>query len=544
MSSFPHALKNPSIGGQLQHEILWCRRIQTRMSRYTYARLQDALEAFRDSEPYRTRRGLGARNLERHLRSYDTRKAFGPFVARSVGIWVDRDDSGDYDPGQEKKRGAGGFMPKSRRAKRQAEEVGFHGDGNSNAKRVKTRTWQRGCQRGKTKKVTFKLNSEKGKKMLRGIRDDTKGGDRLCKRSDVNHTSLEQLPGPSGPLENDQASLSPCSRRHSSPKLEKDEEDEFASFGIRLRTRAVPAPNHLDVERKCAACDQCRRAKKRCSVRRSQTGPCHSCRREIIPCTFEMLHTTESQAETKSVEAGASQPITASSTPFETQGYTTTLTTHWCHPVDYEFKVPADFSRLCHFCSDPRYGIFGLGRITIEVIAYPDSVAYEELGGGHREAGTDPTRMCISCGIERLRISRCEKHEIFALSCDEKTFDKIGAFNDLRHKSVRHPWCSLCYNPAFHSCAREQTRDRFGRPVTPSTSAEEREGCGLWLCSECAGDVHHYGMNRSNLEFVIRECGRQLRADFDFLFAGSDLHKAHEQRMKRLSEQLIRRCCS
>ena len=87
-------------------------------------------------------------------------------------------------------------------------------------------------------------------------------------------------------------------------------------------------------------------------------------------------------------------------------------------------------------------------------------------------------------------------------------------------------WCNFCISPAFYACGAPQQYDKFGRPA-PS-GARRENGCGLLLCLACADALGQSGMDRMKLEEQVRVRGNwRIRADMEFLFHGSDLHKAY-----------------
>ncbi|KAB8079305.1 hypothetical protein BDV29DRAFT_164786 [Aspergillus leporis] len=60
----------------------------------------------------------------------------------------------------------------------------------------------------------------------------------------------------------------------------------------------------------------------------------------------------------------------------------------------------------CHWFSNFRYGLLGLRKKTIDVLDFGDG-RYIEIGGGHVAQGHEPSRMCVVCALERIRIMRC-----------------------------------------------------------------------------------------------------------------------------------------
>ncbi|KAK5451346.1 hypothetical protein LTS15_008110 [Exophiala xenobiotica] len=79
------------------------------------------------------------------------------------------------------------------------------------------------------------------------------------------------------------------------------------------------------------------------------------------------------------------------------------ITTCWAHPINFQHLKTNGSD--CDFCRDFRFGIYGYGRITVDVIQHPNS-ALHEIGKGHCSTGKgcglklceDCTTKVMSCG--------------------------------------------------------------------------------------------------------------------------------------------------
>lgn len=90
------------------------------------------------------------------------------------------------------------------------------------------------------------------------------------------------------------------------------------------------------------------------------------------------------------------------------EGSLETISTKFAHPIrfNYEGQDP------CHFCSDIRFSMFGLGSTEVEVVVWNDGRGLDEISGGHRGQGIESTRMCVSCTTSRIPIVMCGKHKL------------------------------------------------------------------------------------------------------------------------------------
>ena len=137
--------------------------------------------------------------------------------------------------------------------------------------------------------------------------------------------------------------------------------------------------------------------------------------------------------------------------------------------------------------------------------------------------------MCIMCALHRFQICRCAKHDIVPIAglCpgDFDYPQAVQNFSTPGALAFNH-WCNFCISPAFFACGTPQQYNKVGQLVT--TGARMEKGCGLFLCPECAAELGKLGMDRDKLAEQIRRRGSwKARADMEFLFHGSDLHKAY-----------------
>ncbi|KAL2441400.1 hypothetical protein ABEF95_014530 [Exophiala dermatitidis] len=225
----------------------------------------------------------------------------------------------------------------------------------------------------------------------------------------------------------------------------------------------------------------------------------------------------------------------------EATGRIVVITTPWAHPVQYK-HIPTK-TKPCHFCLDFRYGIYGYGQITVEVIKYPsiqgqDTGAgqYEETGNGHRARGREATRMCVSCALSRLYISRCDNHRFkqFLNHSPERLLQYNGQVQvQPSHPPLKvgaYPTCSICPEAALWKCCSNQQYDKVGRALSPEHC--HGQGCGLVLCDECRANV----IRKGGLTLPVKGL---CRADVEFLFPGSPLHMAYGKLAIDLSTYLL-----
>lgn len=173
----------------------------------------------------------------------------------------------------------------------------------------------------------------------------------------------------------------------------------------------------------------------------------------------------------------------------------------------------------------------GLGRRAVEVIDFGDG-RYVEMNGGHVKDGHEPSRMCVTCALERIHVVNCTRHYIIPLKGYKvDTFDFDAAYNSLIPSPGQlpkqiSPWCSLCPNPAFFGCCTLQLVNKYQEPVKQPTSPHAR-GCGLLLCERCELLMRAY---RGNLAKVVAKNDQAnaefgSRADVVYVLPGNDLYR-------------------
>ena len=236
-------------------------------------------------------------------------------------------------------------------------------------------------------------------------------------------------------------------------------------------------------------------------------------------CSFELpLTPTKTNARPKATRSLA----VASTNGIDPKAFSKTIETYWAHPI--AFCQSPTVALPCHFCQDHRYGLFGYGKKTVEVIAYPNSAKFEELGNGHRADSCEPTRMCGSCVLDKYQISSCG-HGTIAPICHEMLLEGLdGASSEetvqfLFHESCQLaellvPECSICLSAGFFACSHPQSVNKFHE-------AEGKEsGCGLVLCKDCTS-AWYMTHNLADMARKAEQEGRILRADAEFLMPDS-----------------------
>ena len=251
---------------------------------------------------------------------------------------------------------------------------------------------------------------------------------------------------------------------------------------------------------------------------------------------INMGNTLDTAISLSDTSSPPTSPITGSR--FDAD-YTTTIVTNWAHPVSFQHQ-PKSTGLPCHFCDDFRYGLFGLGTLTVEVAWDHGAKSYIEISGGHTGAGREASRMCAICALERLRIRFCGH------GCSGKrTGDDMASKHQLREMPAWRggtrawmtqlqmkrmdpgysgrpalPPCHLCLKPATARCGRVQERNTALQPLKDAELG--RQGCGLRLCEPCRDKVEGAGGRWVKGEIL----GKFERADAEFLFAGGLLERA------------------
>ena len=326
-------------------------------------------------------------------------------------------------------------------------------------------------------------------------------------------------------------------------------------------TKALKQLSRIPLGRRFVNCTQCRRAKKWCSLRAGQEGPCNRCKTSSISCTFESLRSGPDKGKSRVDIVPTQEQLLASNSikdkhsvfedlfnvsyndknpvfdnPFanETpQLITKQITTRLAHPISFNFTPShPDDTPHCHWCTDILHGLLGLGILTVTVMAlttnngHESSAGYTELDGGHTSLGHLPSRMCPSCTLERFTIIACETHELSLLSTVPSTPIDQDRIMEVLSGEVKATWewCSICPSPALYECCRPSS-------LWLADAGEDLEsvGCGLKLCEDCAIILTECA---GNLEEAVwrkmEEAGAEgnefaVRADAEFLTRGGEL---------------------
>ncbi|KAL4897953.1 hypothetical protein BDV59DRAFT_52662 [Aspergillus ambiguus] len=280
------------------------------------------------------------------------------------------------------------------------------------------------------------------------------------------------------------------------------------------------------------ACEACKRAKEPCSYEiddRDHELPCKRCRTAEDFCIAgPERDKPNSTLPAKEIQADSSKsgPPSSPTAPFSNSAGSHVIRTALAHPVNFTYAPPEDGSRPCDWCDQFAYGIVGLGMRTVEV-SDPGDGRFLELKGGHVAQGHDPSRMCVTCALERIHIMRCPGHQIVALKGYEaESFDFEAAFGTLAPGQKKiNPWCSLCIEPAFYGCAAIQSVNLFQERI--DASSPEAVGCGLLLCEKCnmlmkaLGDVSRVVANNEARD------PDGSRADVCFLLPDNALYRCY-----------------
>lgn len=210
------------------------------------------------------------------------------------------------------------------------------------------------------------------------------------------------------------------------------------------------------------------------------------------------------------------------------------IATSWSHPINFQY-----LRNPCDFCSDFRFGVVGLGVMKTRVRVKDDGRGYEEISGGHRSKGRKATKMCVACALDRLLITRCAAHMVEPIP-GHNTFKKSDVsiyINELSGKSKEksaspsHPVCSLCWGLASWRCCSKQSTDKY---LNPQPQNGGLMGCGLLMCCACkSAIVINKGVLAERRLVNLRHkqgVDLPLRADVEFLFPGSLLRKSYGEK--------------
>ncbi|KAI4260669.1 MAG: hypothetical protein L6R42_003959 [Xanthoria sp. 1 TBL-2021] len=306
-------------------------------------------------------------------------------------------------------------------------------------------------------------------------------------------------------------------------------------------TKSLRKLSRIPLGRRFVNCTQCRQAKKWCSLRGGQEGPCNRCKTSGISCTFESLRSTLKKGIVQLEEVPPSLTDTKGkradvfNDPFAAviaQPVIKTITARLAHPISFNFTPShVEDTPYCHWCADILHGLLGLGTLTVTVMGLTtitgreSSAGYTELEGGHTSLGHLPSRMCPECTLDRFSIIACSSHSLSALPSASRPIDQNRLMDALTGEcKAEWDWCSICPSPEVYSCNCPSSMwlEDLGEDL-------ERVGCGLKLCEDCAILLTECNGNleeavwkrmeeatRSGNEFAVR-------ADAEFLTRGGEL---------------------
>ena len=434
---------------------------------YTQERLSRVQDLFR--LPVRPQRQHDLRNnfAKRVLRDEVSKAKLRLGIApqtTNTSSWLDKDDSGDYNPSSKKASYQNRTLVKRKRAT-QCDDEEVQGRKTKQPKR----TWINGRQKGDKLEITLALKFERGLKLLRDIETKENDAPEMPEPAEEG-PSLWRLSG---------GSFSSKSTSFSSP---------LSSYYLR-NSAFIPNCIGNGLEHGFENPDDALKRNRKSKGNVGDTVP----RRQRSP----------------SIEFSYERKISN----------TLRVTTSWAHPIDFRHIDTAD--NPCDFCKDYRYGLLGLGRIEVEVRQFPGEAEYHEISRGHAHQTGRSTKMCRSCSYERLQIMQCPGHKVDRIAdLDEANFDYARVKEHLfDHKEGSEEaislWCSICISPAFYACWTAQLTDMYGQSIAPGS--EESHGCGLLLCGDCAVAMAERG---GDLQAVVRSLDQQsrdMREDLEFL---------------------------
>lgn len=177
-------------------------------------------------------------------------------------------------------------------------------------------------------------------------------------------------------------------------------------------------------------CTNCRREKKRCSLKKkTDRPPCKYCKKHNIGCTFyeipkvakgkkvKVKGLTEGDAPEvavpdhdyftkedlddlygEDVQMGSRSPTPEIEMEDNTghKGRLTKIKTSFAHPIQFS---TVENTSDCNFCDIPVFGFVGHFEREVHVIRWYGEHGYTEVGGGHAENQRGGTTMCQSCTI-------------------------------------------------------------------------------------------------------------------------------------------------
>ncbi|KAF7192552.1 hypothetical protein HII31_06099 [Pseudocercospora fuligena] len=470
--------------------------------------------------------------------------------------WLDTDTTGDYDPVEDQR------MNRSRRSRANARSHtnARSGDDTISSHSASSRVESScGTEEAAKLPVTLKFSSENGQRLFaRKVNDyetqlhSDEPGYRLRKRnikplrrghceklSDLdltakplsrgcyacNHSKrcnqCEAFDHPciAGPV---QAYIKPRKR------YERDWDDDPYPQAKRKKNGQPKTP---------LACLECRQEGARCEYLHDDDGhfrsACSKCLVETLPCTIydrDQLAQADPRAVVK-VQGKSdslppqSPPDQASGEEVSASGTLCTIRTSFSHPFifncdddsqrPHSSTTPNDDGGSCHFCTEPSLPFFGLGQIETQVIDFPDSPGFVEMGDGYRSRGIENTRLCAVCTLRRMCVVMCDKHTMrpiadladlaaFSPSSQEAAEEELLEGKLTSDDAER--FCTVCTRLAIYECVSE--------------TGEEIPGCGLRMCQACAVTLEgtHHGKLKDML--VVWDTATEqslMRADCELL---------------------------
>lgn len=204
-------------------------------------------------------------------------------------------------------------------------------------------------------------------------------------------------------------------------------------------------------------------------------------------------------------------------------GKVETFRTRLLHPIT--FNASNRGLRICNWCEDPLYGMFGIGEeMEVKVRQWPNGKGCTELSRARATNGMRESRQCPDCTLERVSILTCDDHSIRpieglpvnGLDWAEQLALLMACDTGVEGKKLGRRFCIVCPQlAAVECCARNG----------------EMIGCGMRLCASCA---HLYNTRfRQDLQAMVRDMDPTeakdfplgVRADYDFFKPDSYLIK-------------------
>ncbi|GAB1727677.1 hypothetical protein NU195Hw_g7379t1 [Hortaea werneckii] len=466
---------------------------------------------------------------KRKLRPQTSRAGF-------MSTWIDHDETGDYDPNEEIRR---------RRARiwRRRPRTYSGGDENVSLGRKEDQENTETALLSTVRELQVKLHfsSDAGKSAFRSHvkrlsaatgqkPQDFARGRRLrdCGRDKFVHHDADHT----GPCEDCTSEGYDC---EAAPRK------EYIIQRIRYDRdyKKDPLPKKTSTKTS-GECYTCRSEGKGCSLASSAAAEdCTECKRTGNKCLSEkagQVSAAPHQQSIKTRTAATPRKRRAVGKPAEdyyaavkhqkngttedsrhtSGGALKTIVSRFSHPIQFNAE-DASGSMSCSFCEHTSFQIIGLEAKEYDVIEWRDGRGYDEVGGGHRGDGVEPTRACTACTMRRLLIIMCESHKMRLISgLNPETMDVEGAISSLFSGALRQQdrWCSVCPSLASYECEAASSVDLLGH---------ECQGCGLSLCETCMLNLadKHKGDLQQMLSVLQDEPSDErplgLRADWSLL---------------------------